>query len=104
MRYKVEVIGLEINGHPVVVMSNSFSYISTQYDILGAKYPEYDIVFTEIVTRVLKDRKGISKVVNIPEECPKGHKGQVDGRSILRKANLKDRWSCTVCGEIWEEF
>lgn len=94
MRYRISVIGKTENGHPVQVLTQSFSDASATYDSFCEKYPHHQITLLESSETEVVSRGG-----KLPK-CPRGHGGMRDRRWVV-KETAPGRFYCEICGEIF---
>ena|SRR5438105_4520181 len=97
-RWEIQVQGLKIAGHPHQELFGDVNSACNKFDELRIKYPNYDIVLTEFKSWEMKKHK---KVEIAPKQCPRGHKGNIDGRSVLKQGS-NCKWICTICGEFFD--
>jgi hypothetical protein len=98
LQYEIQVKGLVVDGHPHQLVFTDLTTASRVYDQLCKKHQNYDIVFSEYTKIELKNQKA---KVRVPKECPRGHTGISDGRSILSQGT-NGLWNCKVCGDFFK--
>lgn len=98
LQYEIHVKDLVVNGHPHQLVFTDLHTASKVYDQLCKKHPDHDITFSEYTKIELRSQK--AKVV-IPKECPRGHSGHADGKSIVTQGS-NGLWICGVCGAFWQ--
>lgn len=96
--YVVQVLGTDVEGHPIQRITNNFKDASTLHDLFRLQYPNKTIVILHTVQRVIVKTVPEKKEAAIPK-CPKGHSGLVDGKNIIKETSAG--FYCSVCGDIF---
>ncbi len=98
MNYKIQVDGVEIDGHPVTVFANNLRSASILFNDYVKKYPY------ELVTVI--ESKNILLMQSNPKDkplarCPNGHSGTVLNEKAAVYRGTNGKTFCGVCG--WRE-
>lgn len=98
LEYEVKVEGLFIAGHPHQELFSDLKAASTVYDKYVEKYSQHPVILFQHCRNVLKCT--MPKDALPPTECPRGHKGDQDGHSVIVQGSKKN-WICGICGANW---
>ena len=97
--YKIAVVGLEIDEHPVARITKSLRDASEIMDLFRSRYPNHTIVMSQSVEEEIAKFTPLQTEKPPEPGCPRGHSGSANGKSVIVRNDYGNY--CAVCGEFF---